>query len=69
MTDWLVPPRPQPSLPVEGDDRRFPVRRILCVGQNYAAHAREMGSKLEGHTPFFFTKPADALVSDGEDPA
>lgn len=69
MTDWLFPPRPQPSLPVEGDDRRFPVRRILCVGQNYAAHAREMGSKLEGHAPFFFTKPADALVSDGGDPA
>ena len=41
MTDWLFPPRPQPSLPVEGDDRRFPVRRIVCVGQNYAAHARE----------------------------
>ena len=69
MTDWLFPPRPQPSLPVEGDDRRVPVRRILCVGQNYAAHAREMGSKLEGHAPFFFTKPADALVSDGGDPA
>ncbi len=39
------------------------------MGQNYAAHAREMGSKLEGHVPFFFSKPADALVTDGADPA
>ena len=69
MTQWLFPPRPIPSLPIVGSDQRFPVRRILCVGQNYAAHAREMGSKLEGHAPFFFTKPADALVSDGGDPA
>ena len=69
MTDWLFPPRPQPSLPVEGDDRRFPVRRILCVGQNYAAHAREMGSDPDKQTPFFFTKPGDAIVSDGANPS
>jgi len=43
------------------------VRRILCVGQNYAAHAREMGhARAE---PFFFTKPADAVVADGADPS
>ena len=66
MTDWLFPPAPTPSLPVVGRSARLPVRRILCVGQNYAAHAREMGhARAE---PFFFSKPADALVTDGADP-
>jgi fumarylpyruvate hydrolase len=66
MTDWLFPPAPTPSLPIHGRADRFPVRRILCVGQNYAAHAREMGhARAE---PFFFTKPADAVVVDGADP-
>lgn len=69
MTQWLFPPRPIPSLPIVGDDRRLPVRRILCVGQNYAAHAREMGSDPDKQTPFFFSKPGDALVSDGANPA
>lgn len=66
MTDWLFPPAPTPSLPVVGQARRLPVRRILCVGQNYAAHAREMGH--DRAEPFFFSKPADALVVDGADP-
>ncbi|WP_292070430.1 fumarylacetoacetate hydrolase family protein, partial [Brevundimonas sp. UBA7534] len=44
-------------------------RRILCVGQNYAAHAREMGSDPNKQTPFFFSKPGDALVTDGANPA
>ena len=66
MTDWLFPPPSIPSLPIIGRTDRFPVRRILCVGQNYAAHAREMGhARAE---PFFFTKPADAVVTDGADP-
>ena len=69
MTEWLFPPRPTPSLPIVGDDRRLPVRRILCVGQNYAAHAREMGSDPDKQTPFFFSKPGDALVSDEANPA
>jgi len=69
MTDWLFSPAPAPSLPIVGDTRRFPVRRILCVGQNYAAHAREMGSDPTKSAPFFFSKPGDALVSDGQDPA
>ena len=69
MTDFLFAPRPVPSLPITGDDRRFAVRRILCVGQNYAAHAREMGSDPDKQSPFFFSKPGDALVSDGADPA
>lgn len=66
MTDWLFPPTPTPSLPIAGRNERFPVRRILCVGQNYAAHAREMGH--ERAEPFFFSKPADAVVTDGADP-
>ncbi len=45
------------------------MRRILCVGQNYAAHAREMGADPDKPAPFFFAKPADALVVDGRDPA
>lgn len=66
MTEWLFPPAPIASLPIQGSTHRFPVRRILCVGQNYAAHAREMGhARAE---PFFFSKPADALVTDGADP-
>lgn len=66
MTEWLFPPASTPSLPIAGRTARLPVRRILCVGQNYAAHAREMGH--ERAEPFFFSKPADALVSDGADP-
>ena len=53
-----------PSLPVAGTAARFPVRRIYCVGRNYAAHAREMGAD-EREPPFFFLKPADAIVQDG----
>lgn len=69
MTQWLFPPAPTPSLPIVGEARRFPVRRVLCVGQNYAAHAREMGADPSKPAPFFFSKPADALVVDGADPA
>ncbi|RZJ17329.1 MAG: FAA hydrolase family protein [Brevundimonas sp.] len=69
MTAWLFPPAATPSLPVHGRVERFPVRRILCVGQNYAAHAREMGGDPDRAPPFFFAKPADAVVTDGADPA
>ncbi|KQS57739.1 fumarylacetoacetate hydrolase [Brevundimonas sp. Leaf363] len=69
QTSWLFPPAPTPSLAVLNRTERFPVRRILCVGQNYAAHAREMGSDPTRQRPFFFAKPADALVTDGADPA
>jgi fumarylpyruvate hydrolase len=54
-----------PSLAVEGSEDRFPVRRIWCVGRNYADHAREMGSDPDKEPPFFFAKPADAVVEDG----
>ena len=50
------------AVPVAGSDRRFPVRRIYCVGRNYAAHAREMGFDPDREPPFFFCKPADAIV-------
>jgi fumarylpyruvate hydrolase len=56
-----------PSLPVVGSDRRFPIRRVFCIGRNYAEHAKEMGSAVDPGMPMFFCKPADAVVSDGAD--
>jgi len=53
------------TIAIEGSADRFPVRRIFCVGQNYAEHAREMGADPDRAPPFFFTKPADAVVSSG----
>lgn len=58
---------PQPTVAVAGTDARFPVRRIFCIGRNYAAHAREMGYDPDGEPPVFFTKPADAVVENGSD--
>lgn len=55
----------RPCVPIHGSDRLFPVRRIYCVGRNYAAHAREMGSDPERESPFYFMKPADAVVPGG----
>ena len=60
---FAVPPRP--VVPVAGASTLFPVHRIYCVGKNYAAHAREMGTDPTREPPFFFSKPADALVGDG----
>ncbi len=51
----------QPSIPIMGSNERFPVRRIYCIGRNYAAHAREMGSDPTREPPFFFQKPSDAI--------
>lgn len=62
--NYCFPPPPVPSLPIAGTDTRFPVRRIFCVGRNYAEHAREMGKDPDRDPPFFFTKPADAVVED-----
>lgn len=61
MTIYAVPPHSLPTVPVEGSNAVFPVRRILCVGRNYAAHRREMGGD-ERDPPFFFAKPADAVA-------
>jgi fumarylpyruvate hydrolase len=62
---FVIPPVASPSAEVLGSDARFPVHRIYCVGRNYAAHAREMGMDPEREPPFFFSKPADALVANG----
>lgn len=62
---WVLPPPPQPFAAVEGTSDRFPVRRIFCVGRNYAEHAREFGNDPDRELPFFFMKPADALVESG----
>jgi fumarylpyruvate hydrolase len=61
---FVIPPPPQPALAVIGTDELFPVRRIWCVGRNYLEHIREMGQD-EREPPFFFAKPADAIVPDG----
>lgn len=60
---YVIPPETPAAAFVVGGDERFPVRRIYCVGRNYAAHAREMGSDPDREPPFFFCKPADALVA------
>jgi fumarylpyruvate hydrolase len=66
MPEYVIAPPPVASVPVEGGGA-FPVRRIFCVGRNYAAHAREMGSDPDRELPFFFCKPADALLTGGRD--
>ncbi len=63
---YTFDPAPIPTVAVAGSDERLPVRRIFCVGRNYAAHAREMGKDPDRDPPFFFTKPADAVVDTGE---
>jgi fumarylpyruvate hydrolase len=64
MSDYVITPPPVVAVPVVGG-KLFPVRRVFCVGRNYAAHAREMGNDPNREPPFFFTKPADALVTNG----
>lgn len=66
MPEYVIAPPPVASVLVEGGGA-FPVRRIFCVGRNYAAHAREMGSDPDRELPFFFCKPADALLTGGRD--
>ena len=62
---FVQPPPAQASVAVAGTSARFAVRRIFCVGRNYAEHAREMGNDPDREAPFFFTKPADAVVDSG----
>lgn len=66
----VVPARPPVRVPVAGTQDHFPIRRVFCVGRNFADHAREMGaaapaSAADRGSPIFFTKPADAIVLDG----
>jgi fumarylpyruvate hydrolase len=67
MVSYVVAPPPVAAIPVKGSDALFPVRRIFCVGRNYAEHAIEMGSDPTREPPFYFAKPADAVVTGGAD--
>lgn len=67
MTDHVIPAPPTPSIPVEGGGA-FPVRRVYCIGRNYAAHAVEMGHDPDREPPFFFQKNPDNLDPSGEFP-
>jgi len=62
---YIFPPAETPSVAVRGSSARYAVSRIFCVGRNYAAHAREMGGNPDREPPFYFTKPANALVPSG----
>ncbi len=64
---WAIAPAPVPSAQVSGSDARFPIRRVFCLGRNYALHVKEMGGDPKAEAPLFFTKPADAVVSEGGD--
>jgi fumarylpyruvate hydrolase len=66
VTDLVIPAPGLPSVPTTSG-AAFPVRRVYCVGRNYAAHAREMGHDPDREAPFFFGKPADALLVGGAD--
>lgn len=65
MRDFLFEPQDAVSVPVAGEAARYPVRRIFCVGRNYAAHAAEMGAEVDREAPFYFTKAPAALVESG----
>lgn len=65
MSGFLVEPPPLPAVPVRGGDRAYPVRRIFCVGRNYAEHAAEMGFEVDREEPFYFTKFPGAIVLSG----
>ena len=67
MPDYVLAPPPVAAVPVKDSSAMFPVRRIFCVGRNYAEHAIEMGSDPTREPPFYFSKPADALVINGAD--
>jgi len=67
VPDYVIPPPAISAVPIQGSSAMFPVRRIFCVGRNYAEHAIEMGSDPTREPPFYFTKPADALVINGAD--
>ena len=66
MSEYVIVPPPMVAVPVRGG-KLFPVRRVFCVGRNYAGHAREMGGDPNREPPFFFSKPADTLVAAGAD--
>jgi fumarylpyruvate hydrolase len=61
---YVIPQPPQAAIPVAATGKYFPVRRLWCVGRNYVEHIKEMGQDVR-EPPFFFAKPADAIVADG----
>lgn len=65
--NYVIDPPARASLTVEGESGQFPIRRVYCVGRNYAEHAREMGHDPDREPPFFFMKPADAVVPAADD--
>jgi len=67
MPDYVIAPPAVSAVPIQGSDAMFPVRRIFCVGRNYAEHAIEMGSDPTREPPFYFAKPADAVVINDAD--
>ncbi len=68
MTDYAITTAPIVALPIAGEESRFPVRRVYCIGRNYAAHAIEMGHDPDREDPFFFQKNPDNLDPSGEFP-
>ena len=66
MSSYLFEPAPVPSLAIVGDDRRYPVARIFCVGRNYEDHAKEMGHVVDREKPFYFLKSPTGLRQSGE---
>ena len=67
MTEYVITPTEPASLSIQGSDKRFPVRRVYCVGRNYAAHTIEMGGDPDREDPFFFQKNSHDLLTDGAD--
>ena len=68
MSDYVIDPPKTIAIPVTGTEARFPVRRVYCIGRNYAAHAVEMGHDPDREPPFFFQKNPDNLDPSGEFP-
>jgi fumarylpyruvate hydrolase len=68
MTDYAITTAPIVALPIAGEESGFPVRRVYCIGRNYAAHAIEMGHDPDREDPFFFQKNPDNLDPSGEFP-
>jgi len=68
MSEFVIEPPKPATLPVKGTDGLFPVRRVYCIGRNYAAHAVEMGHDPDKEPPFFFQKNPDNLIVSNEFP-
>ncbi|MEQ1951704.1 fumarylacetoacetate hydrolase family protein [Mesorhizobium sp. CN2-181] len=62
---YFFAPQDTVGVPVVGSEKLYPVGRIFCVGRNYAEHAKEMGHEVDREAPFYFTKPASAIVASG----